>query len=261
MKVKEEDFVIPGQELATLLEFLPGEGVYVENDMLYAKVYGVVDIDRKERKINIRSKSTEVPSFKRGDMVICEVVEVKDSAVITRIVKAINSFREVPVSTSAIHISNVKEGYVEPGDFVCPGRKHGLRVEKVYLNIPHIENLNDFPDRRYVTYSLRIMCKKTLREKMAGQHPLIADLNPLFEVLPHNYNNPLNLKLTKDLLEANSINHRRRGQNILFCDGSARFVRKRVIGIIQDDIFTLRDTHVYKGDELPSCETDAFLAP
>lgn len=155
----------------------------------------------------------------------------------------------------------VKEGYVEPGDFVCPGRKHGLTVEKVYLNVPHIENLNDFPDRRYVTYSLRIMCKKTLQDKMAGHHALIADLNPLFEILPNNYNGPLNLKLTKHLLEANSINHGRRGQNILFCDGSARFVRKRVIGIVQDDIFTLRDTQVYKGDELPSCETDAFLAP
>jgi prepilin-type processing-associated H-X9-DG protein len=155
----------------------------------------------------------------------------------------------------------VKEGYVDPGEFVCPGRKQGLRVEKVYLNIPYIENLNDFPDRRYVTYSLRIMCKKNQQEKMAGQHALIADLNPLFEILPHNYNSPLNLELTKDLLEANSINHGRRGQNILFCDGSARFVRKRVIGIVEDDIFTLQDTQVYKGDERPSCETDAFLAP
>ncbi|MHC4739545.1 MAG: hypothetical protein ACYS9Y_11635, partial [Planctomycetota bacterium] len=155
----------------------------------------------------------------------------------------------------------VKEGYVDPGEFVCPGRKQGFMVEKLYLNISHIAKLNDFPDRRYVTYSLRIMCKKSKKEKMAGQHALIADLNPLFEILPHNYNSPLNLRLNKDLLEANSINHGRRGQNILFCDGSARFVKKRVIGIIKDDIFTLRDTHVYKGDELPSCESDAFLAP
>ena len=152
----------------------------------------------------------------------------------------------------------VKKGYADPAEFVCPGRLQGKTIR---FNIPHIKNLNDFPDRRFVTYSLRIMCEKSKKGRITGRQALIADMNPLFEILPHNYSNPLNLKPTKDLLTANSINHKRRGQNILFCDGSARFVKKRCIGIIEDDIFTLRDTQVYKGCEMPSCETDVFLAP
>ena len=72
---------------------------------------------------------------------------------------------------------------------------------------------------------------------------------------------PLRIQLNKDLLHLNSNNHNRRGQNILFCDGSVSFVKTRRIGISEDDIFTLWNTDVYQGVEVPSCETDAFLAP
>ncbi|MHC4396832.1 MAG: hypothetical protein ACYS1A_14375 [Planctomycetota bacterium] len=152
----------------------------------------------------------------------------------------------------------VKQGYVKPSEFICPG---SIQRKMRGFSIPYIKQLNDFPARRYVTYSMRISCRKSPTTKVVSRRAIIADLNPLFEILPHDYGNPLNLKPNKDLLEANSINHKRRGQNILFCDGSAKFVKKRIIGIIKDDIFTLQDTQVYKGHELPSCETDAFLAP
>jgi hypothetical protein len=90
---------------------------------------------------------------------------------------------------------------------------------------------------------------------------MMADLNPLFENLPENYSGPLHLKINIELLSRNSINHNRRGQNVLFSDGSTRFVKNRLLGTEQDDIFTLRSTELYEGNEVPSCETDAFLAP
>jgi len=152
----------------------------------------------------------------------------------------------------------VKGDYVSPADFVCSGRRQGRAIQ---FDASEAKNYNDFPARRYVTYSFRIMCKKPTKKSLLGQKVLISDLNPLFERLPHSYSKPLKLRLSKNLLTLNSINHNRRGQNILFGDGSVKFVKIRRIGIAEDDIFTLQDTQIYEGCEVPSLETDAFLAP
>ena len=70
------------------------------------------------------------------------------------------------------------------------------------------------------------------------------------------------IELDDKLAAANSNNHNRRGQNVLFIDGNARFVKRRYVDdVSKDDIFTLQNTSVYKGIEVPSCQTDAFLAP
>lgn len=151
-----------------------------------------------------------------------------------------------------------KNNYVNPTDFVCPGARQGKAIQ---LDPSQAKNYNDFPARRYVTYSFRIICKQPADKNMLGQKVLIADLNPLFERLPQNSANSLDLQLSENQLNLNSSNHCRSGQNILFCNGSVEFVKTRQMGILQDDIFTLRDTNVYKGVEIPSCETDAFLAP
>ena len=80
------------------------------------------------------------------------------------------------------------------------------------------------------------------------------DLCPIF-------NKTLQLKLDDKLLKLNSINHKRKGQNILNCDGAVKFIRTRRVEITNDDIFTIREQPVYEGIETPKCEDDAFLAP
>jgi hypothetical protein len=150
-----------------------------------------------------------------------------------------------------------KGGYIEASDFICPASCQG-RVAR--LEQSQVKSYNDFPARKYVTYSLRIRWDKSAKETLTPT-VLIADLNPLFERLPDNYSGPLNIRLNDRLFALNSINHNRRGQNVLFCDGSTKFVKVRRIGVAEDDIFTLQGTDAYQGTEVPSCETDAFLAP
>jgi hypothetical protein len=105
----------------------------------------------------------------------------------------------------------VKGRYVEkPADFVCPGRS---RCQTAQLDPSQVQNYNDFPSRKYVTYSFRIRCNKAREESPRGRKVLAADSNPVFESLPDDY------------------------------------------------IFTLQDTDTYKGVEVPTRETDAFLAP
>jgi hypothetical protein len=156
----------------------------------------------------------------------------------------------------------VKGGYVKnPADFVCPGRSQGRASQ---LDAAKVQSYNDFPARRYVTYSPRIICIRTSKESVLGREPLMADSNPIFENLPERISYEIKLRLNNKLLTINSINHNGRGQNVLFGDSSVQFIKTRSIGITNDDIFTLQDMgrgFEVKGCEVPSCETDAFLAP
>jgi prepilin-type processing-associated H-X9-DG protein len=152
----------------------------------------------------------------------------------------------------------VKNGYIEADSLVCPAC--GRSPKK--LTTSQIETLRDFPDRRYITYSFRIDCRKNSGGELHCRKVLLADLSPLFENLPDDYGKPFELQLNKRLLTINSINHKRKGQNVLFGDGHVEFVKKRFIDHLStDDIFTLRNTDVYRGYETPSCTTDFFLAP
>jgi hypothetical protein len=153
----------------------------------------------------------------------------------------------------------VKGNYVQPADFICPGGIRSCQMPK--LTPSEMQNYNDFPSRKYVTYSFRIKCTKSPRPDSQGRQVLIADLSPLFEKLPADYSRPLKIQITPDMLNSNSVNHNRTGQNILLCDGSAEFAKTRDIGTSKDDIFTLQNTNIYEGTEMPSCEADAFLAP
>ena len=151
----------------------------------------------------------------------------------------------------------VRNNYVRPGIFICPGNKAGRNLQ---IEPSDIRNYKDFHDRRYVTYSFQINCSQTPNGKLLCRKVVMADLNPLFEKLP-NYDSPFRLRLDQRLLIVNSSNHNRRGQNVLFGDGRVEFLKTRHTGTDHDDIFTLQDTDIYQGCEMPLFETDFFLAP
>lgn len=152
----------------------------------------------------------------------------------------------------------VRHGYVDPVRFVCPGTR-----QRGNLGEMTVADYNDFPARENLSYSFRLCCDKTTKNPN-GRVVLMADMNPLSERLPRDFSRPFKLKLDQSVLTSNSLNHRRSGQNILMCDGTVPFARTRLSGISQDDVFSLRTMtsgSELTGCEMPSCETDAFLAP
>ncbi len=152
----------------------------------------------------------------------------------------------------------VKGEYVEnPADFICPGKKHS---KKLMYDLTKAGQYYDFPSRDHISYSLRIRCYKSPAQNNLSKKAILSDMNPLFENLPEDLEQFV-LQVDKKLENLNSINHRRRGQNILFCDGHVEFVTTRFVGVDKDDIFTLQNILSYSGSETPTCETDAFLAP
>lgn len=155
----------------------------------------------------------------------------------------------------------VKQGYVEPRRFTCPGRRESRNLD---FDTLEVANYNDFPAPVYMQFSMRVGCPDARRPDMTARRVILADMNPLAEKLPTDYSAPFKLRLCQELLASNSLNHNRRGQNVLLCDGSVEFTRRRYTSVSEDDIYTLSDMAdgcEVRGCEVPSCETDAFLAP
>jgi len=156
----------------------------------------------------------------------------------------------------------VKQGYVEPEHFVCPGRSQGRAIS---LSGRKVEQMLDFPSRRYVTYSFRLIPGRDIKSVVGGKQVLMADLNPVFETIFERLSKKdcnefsLDLRKEKRLLIMNSSNHNRRGQNVLFSNGSIIFNKRRTIG--RDDIFTIKNKEHYRGSEVPYSHDDTFLAP
>jgi len=152
----------------------------------------------------------------------------------------------------------VKNGYVQPARFTCAGRQKSERPDfgKCWET-----ELNDFPGREYIDYSFRISRSRPSRVPRF-RTVLMADLNPLCEMLPTDFSQACKVQLD---LSANSKNHQGRGQNLMFTDGSVWFSAIRtVVGSEKDDIYTLRSMTQgcnVTGCESPASEDDVFLAP
>lgn len=155
----------------------------------------------------------------------------------------------------------VKENYAEPGQFICSGR-HSRKLQP--LDQAMIAQLDDFPSRQYVNYSFSLI--RNGRKLVGLRIPLMADTNPVFEGCADEQDCYMRkefklVTLGDKLLRANSKNHRGKGQNILFSDGSIIFIEKRTIEGSSDDIFTIKDKQTYRGVEVPVSPADIFLVP
>ncbi|MHC4740412.1 MAG: hypothetical protein ACYS8Z_00715 [Planctomycetota bacterium] len=155
----------------------------------------------------------------------------------------------------------LKHGYIEDTScFVCPGRGGG---QVLRFDVSKVSQYNDFPLRVYITYSPRKRCSSSAIKEGLCEGPILSDRNPIFD-----NDKPVETfkkRLDEAIMRANSRNHQGKGQNVLFSDGSVRFIIKRFV-TKDDDIFTLRDG-MRKGDELgdreilPTMESDIFMAP
>ncbi len=151
----------------------------------------------------------------------------------------------------------LKQQYVRPQDFVCPGNRNAAAV-----NTPadQLAVHNDFPSTNNFPYSFRIMCDKSSRRLNGQRYILMSDLSPVFESLcAKNSRPPASLVVDEKLIKLLSSNHRGKGQNILRSDGGVEYITVRFIQ--GDDIFTIKGIRRYERREIPCDEKDIFLAP
>lgn len=150
----------------------------------------------------------------------------------------------------------VKKGYVPAGVFRCSSKPVRRRL---LISAEMLETMHDFAGRDEVNYSFQLMFGRPMRLESSGRRIIMSDQNPVFAEFDPT--KEIDLGANSILQRENSPNHGRRGQNVLYRDGSVSFIRSRRLRRDDDDIFTIRATVKYRGNEIPASDDDTFIAP
>jgi exosome complex component CSL4 len=113
-KEMESIFVLPGDVIGSAEEFIPGDCSYVKGGMIYASTTGLAKLDEETRLASVIPKTNAPPKLCQGDIVVGEVVDLKESLVIVSLAFK-KGYENRPLSDeeATIHISNVRNSYVK----------------------------------------------------------------------------------------------------------------------------------------------------
>jgi len=114
MKAKSGDFVMPGDILGVSEQFLPDKWTYDDGGYIKASVLGTVDISSSNKRISIIPSSGTPAILNVGDSVYGEITDVRGQRATINIQKMKGTSRKLALPyMAAIHISQVKRGYLE----------------------------------------------------------------------------------------------------------------------------------------------------
>ena len=117
-KKKSGQFVVPGERLGVIEEFIPGPGTYVEQGTIYSKTTGFTLLDTLNKRVSVYPLTHEVGIPRTGSTVIGQVSDTRSKTAMLRILKV----GKRPVSgffTGILHISDASPSYVQTMFEVC----------------------------------------------------------------------------------------------------------------------------------------------
>lgn len=163
--MKEKRRVLPGEEVAVAEEFIPGEGTYEENGIIYSALAGELALDNEEKIARVVAANPLV-TLKVGDDVFCEVTDVRNSMAICDVVAVEGVDRNVTGDTNGtIHISKVSPDYVqEVGRELRPSDIIRAKVLQVKPSI----QLSTAGPHQGVVKALCRRCRAPLKKKNKG---------------------------------------------------------------------------------------------
>jgi len=123
-KKRSGQFMVPGEKLGVIEEFMPGPGTYTEQGVIYSKIVGCALMDMLNKKVSVYPLANVVSVPRTGSIVLGQVSDVNAKNAMLRISK-IGERDLSGFFTGILYISEVSPGYVEtmsdackPGDYV-----------------------------------------------------------------------------------------------------------------------------------------------
>jgi exosome complex component CSL4 len=134
----EEEWVLPGDKIAVIEEFLPDETCYEQDGGIYSNTVGRVVTDTKRHKISVVPKNPH-RTIRNGDIGIGRVEFMKKQIASINIYHLNHDKQEIPVS-AVLHVSEASRRFVKnmyevtrPGDWI---RFRIIRAAKpVYVSL------------------------------------------------------------------------------------------------------------------------------
>ena len=121
-----DKIVMPGEQLSTSEELLPGEGTFEEDGIIRAARVGKYVVNEKYRRAEVKPVTSTPVILKRGDIVIARVESVRSSMIIATVIHVAGKNRSISGDTNAtLRVSEIARGYVKDpstefgvGDFI-----------------------------------------------------------------------------------------------------------------------------------------------
>ncbi len=118
---KSGRFVLPGERLGVIEEFIPDTGTYVRDGIIYSRVVGRALHDLLNKRVSVYPLVHGAKVPKNGSIVLGQVSNVQSQNAVMRIFK-IDKKQFSGFFTGILHISDVQPRYVESMFNVCkPG--------------------------------------------------------------------------------------------------------------------------------------------
>ena len=122
----EDKIVLPGDQVSTSEELLPGDGTYEEDGVIRATRIGTYIVDEQNRKAKVKPLTSTPVLIKRGDIILAKVGSVRSSMIIADVIhvtgknRAISGDRNGTLRVSEISNSYIKDPSTEfgPGDII-----------------------------------------------------------------------------------------------------------------------------------------------
>jgi len=112
--MNENDIVMPGDELSTSEELLPGDGTYEEDGIIRASRIGKYIIDKKYRRAKVKPFTSTPVVVKKGDIVLAEVRFAKPMMIVADVIHVIGKNRGISGDNNGtIHASEISRSYVK----------------------------------------------------------------------------------------------------------------------------------------------------
>ena len=109
-----EKIVMPGEQLSTSEELLPGDGTFEEDGIIRAAIMGKYFVDEKYRRAKVKPVTSVPVLIRKGDIVLAYIEMVKSSMVIATVFHVMGKHRSVSGDTNAtIHVKEIASGYVK----------------------------------------------------------------------------------------------------------------------------------------------------
>jgi exosome complex component CSL4 len=106
--------VMPGDQLSTSEELLPGEGTFEENGIIRAARIGTYVVDEKHRTAEVKPATSTPVILKKGDIVIGRVVMAKEKMIIVEVKHVAGKNRSISSDTDAtIHVKEIAQGFIK----------------------------------------------------------------------------------------------------------------------------------------------------
>jgi len=129
--------VLPGEQVSTSEELLPGDGTFEEDGIIHAARIGTYVVDEKHRRAKVQPLTSVPVMLKRGDIVLANVGSVRSNMIIAEVIHVTGKKRAVSGDTNGtLRVSEISNGYVkDPSTEFAPGDIIRAKVVQVKPNI------------------------------------------------------------------------------------------------------------------------------